>query len=154
MEEVTANNQGAKEDEANPPTLTSPAPLILLCSMPLGPRPRGSPNLWERAPPGPAAPPLPSLPLPRAFIRMLFPEKLDVDKKGRPSTAGSKIKVGPGRARRSWAWGGLRPLVCPSQCRSLPGPKPSPPASGTLCPARSSSSAGVRGLGPASSINP
>uniref|UniRef100_G1P7S5 Myosin IF n=1 Tax=Myotis lucifugus TaxID=59463 RepID=G1P7S5_MYOLU len=27
-----------------------------------------------------------------AFLRMLFPEKLDVDKKGRPSTAGSKIK--------------------------------------------------------------
>uniref|UniRef100_A0A8C5NVX7 Myosin IF n=1 Tax=Jaculus jaculus TaxID=51337 RepID=A0A8C5NVX7_JACJA len=28
----------------------------------------------------------------QAFLRMLFPEKLDVDKKGRPSTAGSKIK--------------------------------------------------------------
>uniref|UniRef100_A0A8C5SFQ8 Myosin IF n=1 Tax=Laticauda laticaudata TaxID=8630 RepID=A0A8C5SFQ8_LATLA len=27
-----------------------------------------------------------------AFIRMLFPEKLDADKKGRPTTAGSKIK--------------------------------------------------------------
>ncbi|XP_061871190.1 unconventional myosin-If isoform X1 [Colius striatus] len=27
-----------------------------------------------------------------AFIRMLFPEKLDSDKKGRPTTAGSKIK--------------------------------------------------------------
>uniref|UniRef100_A0A2K6F5D7 Myosin IF n=1 Tax=Propithecus coquereli TaxID=379532 RepID=A0A2K6F5D7_PROCO len=27
-----------------------------------------------------------------AFLRMLFPEKLDGDKKGRPSTAGSKIK--------------------------------------------------------------
>ncbi|EPQ10477.1 Myosin-If [Myotis brandtii] len=27
-----------------------------------------------------------------AFLQMLFPEKLDVDKKGRPSTAGSKIK--------------------------------------------------------------
>uniref|UniRef100_A0A2K6S5N5 Myosin IF n=1 Tax=Saimiri boliviensis boliviensis TaxID=39432 RepID=A0A2K6S5N5_SAIBB len=28
----------------------------------------------------------------QAFLRMLFPEKLDGDKKGRPSTAGSKIK--------------------------------------------------------------
>lgn len=28
----------------------------------------------------------------QAFLRMLFPEKLDMDKKGRPSTAGSKIK--------------------------------------------------------------
>uniref|UniRef100_A0A452ENI9 Myosin IF n=1 Tax=Capra hircus TaxID=9925 RepID=A0A452ENI9_CAPHI len=28
----------------------------------------------------------------QAFLRMLFPEKLDVEKKGRPSTAGSKIK--------------------------------------------------------------
>ncbi|GAB1300900.1 Myosin-1F-like protein [Apodemus speciosus] len=28
----------------------------------------------------------------QAFLRLLFPEKLDVDKKGRPSTAGSKIK--------------------------------------------------------------
>ncbi|EQB78343.1 myosin IF-like protein [Camelus ferus] len=28
----------------------------------------------------------------QAFLRMLFPEKLDADKKGRPSTAGSKIK--------------------------------------------------------------
>lgn len=37
---------------------------------------------------------------------MLFPEKLDVDKKGRPSTAGSKIKVGLGRVSRGWARGG------------------------------------------------
>ncbi|MEJ1269870.1 myosin IE [Cricetulus griseus] len=28
----------------------------------------------------------------QAFLRMLFPEKVDIDKKGRPSTAGSKIK--------------------------------------------------------------
>uniref|UniRef100_A0A452UFH2 Myosin IF n=1 Tax=Ursus maritimus TaxID=29073 RepID=A0A452UFH2_URSMA len=36
----------------------------------------------------------------QAFLRMLFPEKLDVDKKGRPSTAGSKIKVRLGQERR------------------------------------------------------
>lgn len=36
-----------------------------------------------------------------AFIRMLFPEKLDADKKGRPTTAGSKIKVGPGVCRKA-----------------------------------------------------
>lgn len=39
-------------------------------------------------------------PLPfSGFIRMLFPEKLDSDKKGRPTTAGSKIKVGSGGCR-------------------------------------------------------
>lgn len=51
------------------------------------------PHFWEMATQGPAVPPTPFLSLPRAFLRMLFPEKLDVDKKGRPSTAGSKIKV-------------------------------------------------------------
>ncbi|KAI1230495.1 Unconventional myosin-If, partial [Lamprotornis superbus] len=52
------------------------------------------------------------------FIRMLFPEKLDSDKKGRPTTAGSKIKVCPMGCRAAAAsgeWQGLcshHPLGC------------------------------------------
>lgn len=73
---------------------------------------------------------------------MLFPEKLDVDKKGRPSTAGSKIKVRLGQERRSWAWGGLGAVLY-----SLPSPGASTPLSGTLCVAGSSSiSRGTGGL--------
>lgn len=34
-----------------------------------------------------------SFPFNSAFIRNLFPENLNVDKKGRPTTASSKIKV-------------------------------------------------------------
>lgn len=68
-------------------------------------------------------------PLPRAFLRMLFPEKLDVDKKGRPSTAGSKIKVGLGRRGGAGAGGGAhwglfstRSAVCLS-CILAPRPR-------------------------------
>ncbi|OBS77097.1 hypothetical protein A6R68_16454, partial [Neotoma lepida] len=35
-----------------------------------------------------------TLPAPKPFIKSLFPENLQADKKGRPTTAGSKIKVG------------------------------------------------------------
>lgn len=95
----------------NLPPHPSPGPMYTLeFEIPesramLGPRHLGTPPLG-RVPRGPAAPLTQAFPLPRAFLRMLFPEKLDVDKKGRPSTAGSKIKVGLGRVSRGWAQGG------------------------------------------------
>lgn len=101
----------------------------ILCSVPSGPQAPRQPHLWERAPQGPTEPPTTTLPLPRAFLRMLFPEKLDVDKKGRPSTAGSKIKVD--LARGTWAWGWLGLFLRLFQCLSLPQPRPSASVSGT-----------------------
>ncbi|XP_058714612.1 unconventional myosin-If isoform X3 [Poecile atricapillus] len=47
------------------------------------------------------------------FIRMLFPEKLDSDKKGRPTTAGSKIKVCPVGCRAAAACGAVAGAVLP-----------------------------------------
>lgn len=61
---------------------------------------------------------------------MLFPEKLDVDKKGRPSTAGSKIKVGWGEEEELGRVGGraLGTVLYPFCRLSLMHPGPPPPA--------------------------
>lgn len=61
---------------------------------------------------------------------MLFPEKLDMEKKGRPSTAGSKIKVGVGGMRPVLSF----PCPCPPIAEPLPLPLASPMQQGLLPP--------------------
>ena len=76
---------------------------------------------------------------------MLFPEKLDVDKKGRPSTAGSKIKVSLRVGKEELGRG--RPVLVSPPFQDLC------PVSGTFYPTGPSSSSGIRGLQP-NSLNP
>lgn len=60
---------------------------------------------------------------------MLFPEKLDVDKKGRPSTAGSKIKVGWGEEEELGRVGGraLGTVLYPFCLSCILAPRPRHP---------------------------
>lgn len=150
-------DQGSKRTKPTPrfSPLAPQSGRALLCSVPS----RSHPTPPQAAPPlgkgtqGSAARLTPPV-LSRAFLRMLFPEKLDVDKKGRPSTAGSKIKVGPGPGRST---GHGQGCVCLSSSLhpSLARPGASAPFSGTLCAAQGSSlSSGTWRVGPVSLNSP
>lgn len=149
MEEGT--EQIVKEPKRTKPTLQlspSPSPLRLSAAGALGPRPLGEGT------PRSSCTSTPFSPLAQSLHPNALPREAGCRQEGPPQHRRLQDQGGPGACEVALAWGGLRPRVCSSPCLSLPRPKPSTPASGTLCPAGSSPSTGLRGLGPASSINP